>query len=198
MGYPAGYPGSCPDCGTVRRHSGTYDAAFCPLCDEWQSPLCRRDCGACESRPPRPSQAWELALVDPEPLAEYDLDLKDDFELLRRVVEPVVNGLFSPQEITSVEIVRERNRQVPRVAWPNPASPRQHWPLDLPLPREVRCRVTAANGEVEDVWLGYEGVTNAHHVADKLAEDLEDAYSESSWGWGQQRHARYLVLPAQS
>lgn len=187
MGYPVGYPGPCPRCGALREHSETYDAAFCPTDDEWQTPTCREECRVCESRPARPSEASALAVTDliaRDP--DYDLDLDDFAEVRRRVVDPVVQGLFADNEVTSVEVYRQ----------PASSQPWDHWPIDLSVPKDVWCRVTFLNAEQPQFWLGYQGHCDPHEVASRLAEQLEDEYSESRWGWGQRREAKYQVPPA--
>ena len=186
VGYPVGYPGHCRRCGALREHSETYDAAFCRPDDEWQTPTCRNGCKVCESRPARPSDADDLALGTLEPHADYDLDLDDVAEVRRRVVDPVVKGLFADREIASVDIFKEVASRPP---W-------DHWPLDLSVPMDVFCRVTFFNAEQAQVWLGYQGHFDAEAVASRLAEQLEDEFTESRWGWAQRRVAEYRVLPA--
>lgn len=186
VGYPVGYPGHCRRCGALREHSETYDAAFCRTDDEWQTPICRTGCQVCASRPTRPSAAGELAAVNLERDPDYDLDLDDVAEVRRRVVEPVVKGLFADHEIASVEIFKEVTSSPP---W-------DHWPVDLSVPMNIWCRVTFFNDEQAQIWLGYQGHSHPEAVAGRLAEHLEDEFTESRWGWAQRREAQYQVLPA--
>jgi hypothetical protein len=118
--------------------------------------------------------------------SSYNLDLDDFAEVRRRVVEPVVSGLFTASELTSVEVYSQ----------PATAPPWRHWPTDLEVPRDVWCRVTFFNAETAEVWLGYQGHSNPDDLASRLAEGLEDEFTESRWGWGERREARYKVLPA--
>lgn len=184
MGFPAGFPGTCPDCGTVRDVSGTYDAAFCPLCDEWQSPLCppRRGCPDCRDRPTRPSGAGALDVLSPEIPEDYDLDTRDDAELLRRVVTPVVEGTLPAGAVAGLRIVR------------GPGSIPEHWPVDLPVPAGIFCEITLTSGEQWQTYLGTEGHLDPEFTASLFADRLEDDWCESSTGWGQQVRAEYEVL----
>jgi hypothetical protein len=184
MGFPAGFPGTCPDCGTVRDVSGTHDAAFCPLCDEWQSPLCppRRGCSDCRNRPARPSGADVLDVRPSQVDPDYDLDTRDDAELLRRIVTPVVEGTLPTGSVREVRIVRD------------PGNRREHWPADLPVPAGVHCEITLSSGEQWWVYLGDEGHLNPDDAASLFAERLEDEWCETSLGWGQQIRAEYEVL----
>lgn len=188
MGYPVGYPGHCPRCGALREHSETYDAVYCRADDEWQTSTCRTRCQVCESRPARPSDAVDLGAVNLERDRQYDLDLDDVAEVRRRVVDPVVQGLFAQHEITSVEIFKEAATSPP---W-------DHWPLHLAVPMDVSCRVTFFNNEQVQLWLGYQGHSDPEAVASRLAEQLEDEFTESRWGWGQRREAQYAVLPSRT
>lgn len=185
MGYPTRYPGTCPSCGTHREVSGTYEAVVCPRCDEWQSPLCGQ-CPLCRDRPARPSQAAVLDLAPHERDADYNLDLDDDEELLRRVVMPVVRGTLPDGAVRTVEIVKE------------PGWPEEHWPADLPLPESVYCRVTLITGEQEMIFLGPNGHVYPEALAERFADQVEDCWSESSTGWGQQVRAEYHVPPSRS
>ena len=57
------FPGRCTKCGVPRQYSGRFDAAFCPVEDEWQeSPCGDRSCRYCSARPARPSDAADLAV----------------------------------------------------------------------------------------------------------------------------------------
>ena len=188
MGYPVGYPGNCPRCGALREHSETYDAAFCAVDDEWQTPTCRIKCRVCESRPTRPSDAADLAVLDLPRDRDYDLNLDDISEVRRRVVDPVVKALFADHEVSSVEIVKEEATSPP---W-------DHWPTYLAVPMDVFCRVTFCNDEQAKFWLGYQGHSDPEDVASRLADQMEDDFSESRWGWGQRREAKYTVLPSRS
>lgn len=136
--------------------------------------------------PARPSIAADLATVTLERDREHDLDLDDVPEVRRRVVEPVVNGLFAAHEITSVDVFEEAA----------PSPPWKHWPTDLAVPKDMWCRVTFFDGEQVQVWLGHQGHADPTDVASRLAETLEDELAESSWGWGQRRESVYTVLPA--
>jgi hypothetical protein len=138
------------------------------------------------SRPARPSQAADLAVLNLPRDRDYDLDLDDIGEVRRRVVEPVVKGLFADHELAYVELSREAATSPP---W-------DHWPTDLAVPMNVFCLVTFFNDEQARCWLGYQGHSDPEEVASRLAEQLEDQFSESSWGWGQRREAEYAVLPA--
>lgn len=189
MGYPLGYPGHCPRCGATREHSDTFDAAFCRADDEWQAATCPTWCPECVERPARPSEARDLAVVERlERDTSYDLDLDDFAEVRRRVIDPVVTGLFTDSEVTSVEVYSQ----------PATSPPWRHWPTDLGVPRDVWCRVTFFNAETAEVWLGYQGHSNPDDLAGRLAEGLEDEFTESRWGWGQRRVASYKVLPARA
>lgn len=183
MGYPARYPGTCPDCGTQRKVSGSYDAVFCPLCDEWQSPRCS-ECSLCVDRPARPSQATSLDLAPHERHADYNLDMEDEQEVLRRVVMPVLAGTLPDDAVRNVEIIREQGRRRDR-----------HWPADLAIPEDYFCRITFSNGEQELIFLSPNGHVDPEALAERLADQLEDAWSESAMGWGQQIRAHYDVLP---
>jgi hypothetical protein len=182
MGYPAGFPGTCPDCGTAREVSRTYDAVLCPLCDEWQSPRCGQ-CPLCRGRPARPSEAAALDLAPHERHADYNLDMENEEEVLRRMVMPVLMGTLPDGVIHQVEIVKE------------PGCPVEHWPRDLALPESIFCRVTFTTGEQEMIFLVANGHVDPESLADTFAEHVEDAWSESSTGWGQQVRANYAVLP---
>ncbi|MBC7678383.1 MAG: hypothetical protein H7233_05280 [Pseudorhodobacter sp.] len=123
-------------------------------------------------------------LVERHP--DDDLDLDDWADVRHRVVQPVVHGLFADHEVSSFEVYSQ----------PASLPPWDHWPTDLPVPRDVWCRVTFFNAEQAQVWLGYQGHCDPNAVASRLAEQLEDEFSESRWGWGQERVATYKVLPA--
>jgi hypothetical protein len=59
------YPGRCVSCGAARLYSGRYDAAFCPVEDEWQETRCGdKACPYCPGRPDRPSGAADLDIED--------------------------------------------------------------------------------------------------------------------------------------
>jgi hypothetical protein len=185
MGYPARYPGTCPDCGTRREVSETYQAALCLVCDEWQSALCD-SCRLCRDRPARPSQAVPLDLMLRERHAEYNLDMEDAEEVLRRVVMPVLAGTLPEGALRGVEIVKE------------PGWPVDHWPADLPLPESIYCRVTFASGEEKLIFLKANGHVDPEALANTFADQVEDGWCESSTGWGQLVHAVYEVLPPRS
>ena len=53
-----------------------------------------------------------------EPHADYDLDLDDVAEVRRRVIDPVVEGLFADHEIASVDVFQEVASQPPWDHWP--------------------------------------------------------------------------------
>jgi hypothetical protein len=186
MGYPARYPGVCPDCGTEREVSRTYDAVLCPLCDEWQSPRCGQ-CPLCLDRPARPSEAAALDLAPDERHSDYNLDMEnEEEEVLRRVVMPVLLGTLPDGVILQVEIVKEAGRPV------------EHWPKDVALPESIFCRVTFTSGEQEMIFLAANGHVDPEALAVTFAEHVEDAWSESSTGWGQQLRAAYAVPPPRS
>jgi len=183
MGHPAGYPGSCPDCGTGREVSGTYDAAFCPLCDEWQSPACRRWCPTCLDRPKRPSQAKDLDLVPREVHPDCNLDTDDEGELLRRVVLPVVRGTLPAGAVRAIKITKLRS------------GLREHWPHDVTLPDDVYCQLTLETGEQMTVYLTPQGHVDPEDLAATFADRLEDDWCESTRGWGQRVHSVHNVPP---
>ena len=183
MGFPAGFPGTCPDCRTPRDVSGSYDAAFCPQCDEWQSPLCRsRCCSDCRERPDRPSGAADLDVLPREIHPAYDLDTRDEAELLRHVVVPVVEGTLPAGSVSNLRIVR----------WPG--TEQEHWPPDLPLPAILACEITLISGEGWTTHLGQDGNHDPEDIASLFASRLENDWCESSAGWGQQVRAVYEVL----
>lgn len=183
MGYPAAYPGSCPGCGTSREVSGTYDAALCPVCDEWQSPACRHWCPTCQDRPKRPSQAQDLDLASREIHPDYSLNTHDEGELLRRVVRPVVRGTLPEGAVRDIKITKHRS------------TSREHWPRDLALPDAVFCQLTLESGEQWEVFLTLHGHVDPEELAVSFADRLEDDWCESSAGWGQRVHAVYKVPP---
>jgi hypothetical protein len=183
MGYPAGYPGDCPDCDTAREVSETYDAALCPLCDEWQSPACSHGCPACKARPNRPSQAQDLDLTPSEVHADYNLDTTDEGELLRRVVLPVVRGTLPQGAVRDIKITKHRT------------TSREHWPRDVELRDDVFCQVTLESGEQWEVYLTLQGDVDPEMLAVSFADRLEDDWCESTAGWGQRAHAVYKVPP---
>ena len=185
MGYPARYPGTCPDCGTPREVSGTYEAVLCRLCDEWQSALCGR-CQFCRDRPARPSQAAQLDLAPHERHANYNLDMEDADEVLRRVVTPVLAGTLPAGVVAAVEIIRK------------PGWPVEHWPTEVPVPESIYCRVTFTSGEQDMIYLEADGQVDPEALADSFASQVEDGWSESSTGWGQEVQAVYEVLPSRS
>lgn len=98
----------------------------------------------------------------------------------------MVSGLFTDEEVTSVEVYNQ----------PATSPPWHHWPVDFEVPRDVWCRVIFFNAETADVWLGCQGLSNPEDLASRLAEGLADEFTESRWGWGQRREANYKVLPA--
>lgn len=180
MAFPAGYPGLCPDCGTQREVSGTYEAVFCPLCDEWQSPLCGQ-CAACHDRPERPSESDDLDLAPHAIDPDYDLNTDNEAELLRRVVLPVVRGTLPENAVRRLEITQ------------TDGIPECHWPPDVPVPNDVSCQLTLVTGEQLVIYLSQQGDVNPQDVAEMFAGRLEDDWSESSMGWGQQVHSIFQV-----
>ena len=182
MSYKVGYPGTCPDCGTRREVSGTYDAALCPLCDEWQTPPCRR-CAECRLRPEHPSQATDLDLLPQEVDPAYNLNLSDEAEVLRRVLLPVVRGTLPREHVRDVALRREEGAR------------QEHWPADVPWPDVIYCVVTLSSGEREHIFLGEDGWVDPEEVAARLMQRLEDMWCESSVGWGQRITGSGQVLP---
>jgi hypothetical protein len=182
MGYPAGYPGDCPDCDTAREVSRTYDAVLCPLCDEWQSPACRRWCRSCHARPKCPSQAQDLNLAPREIHPDYNLNTHYEDELVRRVVLPVVRGTLPERAVRDIKITKR-------------TAMREHWPHDIPLPDDVFCQLTLESGERWEVYLTLQGLVNPEELAVCFAGRLEDDWCESIAGWGQRVHAVYKVPP---
>ena len=162
--------------------SGEYDAVLCLRCDQWQSPSCGR-CSLCRSRPERPSHAAVLDLAPYERHGDYNLDLEDGKEVLRRVVMPVLLGTLPDGALGHVEILKE------------PGLPEDHWPTDLPLPEIIYCRLTFATGEQAMIFLGINGHVDPEALAVTFAENVENCWSESSTGWGRQVSAVYAVLP---
>lgn len=181
MGYPAGYPGTCPDCGTRRDVSLTYASVLCPLCDEWQSPLCRGSDHVCHDRPPRPSGAADLDLAPHEIHPDYDLNTEDTDELLRRVVLPVVRGTLDAAVVQSVEVLRASNHHL------------YDWPTDLRRPSALYAQLSLTTGEVLSIYLSTEGHVDPHGLAADFAERLEDDWCESSTGWGHVLRGRYDI-----
>jgi len=183
MGYPAGYPGSCPDCGTGCEVSGTYEATCCPLCDEWQSPACRRWCPTCQNRPQRPSQAKDLDLAPREIHPDYNLNTDDEGELLRRVVLPVVRGTLPDGALRDIKITKCRS------------GSQEHWPRGVPLPDDLYCELTLDTGEHVRVYLTRQGHVDPEELAATFAHRLEDDWCESTKGSGERVHAVNRVPP---
>ena len=114
----------------------------------------------------------------------YDLDLTDLDEVRRRVVEPVIRGFYRGDECKGYRFeLRDGDREHP------------HWPADLPIPQELHVLVTLRDGDVYDFWLGRQGHVDPHHMAERLACLLEQDFSTSAVGWGENRVATYEVLP---
>lgn len=115
------------------------------LCDEWQSPACRRWCPTCQNRPKRPSQAKDLDLAPREIHPDYNLNTDDEGALLRRVVLPVVRGTLPDGAVRDIKITKRRS------------ASQEHWPRNVPLPEDVYCELTLDTGEHVRVYLTRQG-----------------------------------------
>jgi len=94
-------------------------------------------------------------------------------ELRRRAVDPVVAGLLQPGELDELTV---------------------HWG-EAGLPGDVWVRLVARGEAFTQLlsssdWEG-EQRAGAEELAARLADQLEDWICETTFGWGQQRTARY-------
>jgi hypothetical protein len=127
-----------------------------------------------------------LDLAPHERHVDYNLDMDDAEEVLRRVVMPVLVGTLPDGALRGVEIVEE------------PGWPVEHWPADVPMPESMYCRVAFTSGEQDMIFLSANGHVDPEELADTFAERVEDGWCESSTGWGQLVEAVYKVLPPRS
>lgn len=116
----------------------------------------------------------------------YDLDFSDLSEVQRRVVDPVLSAFFKPGEL------REAGVQLGHPFGDAPA-----FVGDAP---EVWLSAVDVDGDPFIYRLGKATAElwDAVDVADGLADALQDAITESRYGWGEVREASYEVPPPAS
>jgi hypothetical protein len=119
--------------------------------------------------------------------AEELFEPMGDLEVIKqRVVVPVVSSLLKREELLGIDLWR--------------GAPSPEWDFGAAMmgkPGDIWVRVTA----ITETWVGSlwaAGPVNRHgeelsHVADQLANRLEDWVCETSFAWGEERRADYDI-----
>ncbi|MGI4895576.1 MAG: hypothetical protein ACRYF3_10735 [Janthinobacterium lividum] len=105
-------------------------------------------------------------------------------DLRRRIVDPVVTGFFTPEELGEVS-----------VHWVEHGDPGDTY-VRITAVQITAVRTTAVDevfGDwlTSDTWRGEHGPLSDAEYAARLADHLEDWFCETRIGWGQQRRASY-------
>ena len=120
-------------------------------------------------------------MIHPGPGATDPFDPVDVEDVRLRVVEPVLQWMLRPGELREYEIGWEPSMNPVDPEWsnmPGPVSPEG-------LPMDLVVRVTTSSSTLEhQLWIhGSWDKETLHHVAERLADDLQDWICEGvRWG----------------